>query len=240
MFTRRLRAFISLICFQFQVTRKRPLSDQTDFYSNFKLSKIAKTAPSLIASSQNYRDLQQNARERILDDRPGPDLGISPLSLLYPGFGHFLDIMDGHDNVPGLNNVDIAELQIAVDSLSAEMTRFFDSEALRVNEGLNHINKIFCAHRGTEIPQISASDIFSIRSYGHNIAMNGTSSIIVEFKNSLSGITALPQIELTGHAARLYTQDVWKEAFKQSRAPLLGLTIVGKLDNFVYQSYSMI
>ena len=70
--------------------------------------------------------------------------------------------------------------------------------------------------------------------------MNGTSSIIVEFKNSLSGITALPQIELTGHAARLYTQDVWKEAFKQSRAPLLGLTIVGKLDNFVYQSYSMI
>ena len=89
MFTRRLRAFISLICFQFQVTRERPFSDQTDFYSNFKLSKIAKTAPSLIASSQNYRDLQQNARERILDDRPGPDLGILPLSLLYPGLDIF-------------------------------------------------------------------------------------------------------------------------------------------------------
>lgn len=148
--------------------------------------------------------------------------------------------MDGHDDVPGLDDVDIAELRIAVDSLSAEMIGFFDNEALHMNQGLNCINKIFHARRGTEIPQISASAVFPIRSNGHNIAKNGTSSIVVEFKNSLSRITALPQIELTGYTARLYTEDVWKEVFKQSRAPLLGLTIIGKLDNFVYQGYLMI
>jgi hypothetical protein len=215
---------------------KHSLSEQTDLYSDFKRSKIATIPPSAIATSQNYQDLQQNTRERILDDRPGPDHGIPPISFLYPGFGHFLDIVDGHDNVPGLTDVNIAELQMAVDGLVAKMTGFFDGEASRVEKGLEYINKIFRSRQGTEIPRISASATGSVISDGHNIAMNDTSSIVVKFKNSHTGITSLPQIELAGYVAHLNTR-LLKETSQRSRVPFLGLTIVGKFDYFVNQGY---
>jgi hypothetical protein len=212
---------------------KHSLSEQTYIHSDFKRSKIATISPSSIATSQNYQDLQQNTCDRILDDRPGPDLGIPPISLLFPGFGHFLDIVDGHDNVPGLTDVNIAELQVAVDSLVANMTRFFFEETSRMANGLEYLNKIFHARWGTEIPQISASDIGSV---GHNIAKNGTSSIVVQFKNSHTGITSLPQVEVACYVARLNAR-LQKEAFLRSRVPFLGLTIVGRRDALVSQGY---
>jgi hypothetical protein len=210
---------------------KRSLSEQSDLHSAFKHSKIATTTPSSLGASQNYQNLQQNSRERILDDRPEPDSGIPPISLLYPGFGHFLDILDGHDDVPGLDDVNIAELQIAVDDLTAKMTRFFEKEVFRMGAGLESINAIFRARRGTEIPQISASAIGTAMSDGHNVAKNGTSSIVVEFKNDYTEIGSLPQIELAGYVARLDVREGQgrKEAFQRSRVPFLGLTIVGKI-----------
>jgi hypothetical protein len=230
------------LCFDFfdhasLATRsKHSLSEQTDLHSVFKRSKIATIPPSSIATSQCYQDLQQNTRERILDDRPGPDLGIPPISLLYPGFGHFLDILDGHDNVPGLNDVNMAELQMAVDVLVAKMAEFFDEEKTRIVIGLEYLNEIFRARRGTEIPHILASDIGYVTSDGHNIAMNGTSSIMVKFKNSHTGIASLPQVEVAGYVAHLNAQ-LRKEAFLRSRVPFLGLTIVGSRDAFVFQGY---
>ncbi|KAN0139205.1 hypothetical protein V8E53_002706 [Lactarius tabidus] len=215
------------VCVRLPATRsKHSLSEQTDLHSVFKRSKIATIPPSSIATSQCYQDLQQNTRERILDDRPGPDLGIPPISLLYPGFGHFLDILDGHDNVPGLNDVNMAELQMAVDVLVAKMAEFFDEEKTRIVIGLEYLNEIFRARRGTEIPHILASDIGYVTSDGHNIAMNGTSSIMVKFKNSHTGIASLPQVEVAGYVAHLNAQ-LRKEAFLRSRVPFLGLTIVG-------------
>ena len=53
-------------------------------------SKVAKTAPSRLGQASQYRSLQKNPKERILDDRPEPDL-IPPISLLYKGFGHFME-----------------------------------------------------------------------------------------------------------------------------------------------------
>ncbi|KAH9034991.1 hypothetical protein EDB85DRAFT_948573 [Lactarius pseudohatsudake] len=112
------------------------------------------------------------------------------------GFGHFLDIMDGRNDVPGLANIKVAEWQMAVDALATDMTRFFELEFQRRDKGLEHLRDIFAARKGTTIPRISASAIDSAISDGHNVANNGTSSIFVEFKNSPTEISTVPQLLL--------------------------------------------
>jgi hypothetical protein len=57
-------------------------------------------------------------------DRPVPD-DIPPISLLYEGFGHSFNIIDGHHNVPRLTDVDSRELHRVVDDLADEMTGYF-------------------------------------------------------------------------------------------------------------------
>ena len=64
---------------------------------------------------------------------------------------------------------------MAVDGLAMKMTKFFEKEFERRDEGLDQLNKIFGARQGTSIPQISAS---SVMSDGHNME-DGTTSIVV-------------------------------------------------------------
>jgi hypothetical protein len=59
-----------------------------------------------MGKSVRYKHLQQ---EPSVDSRPEPDPDIPPIPLLYKSFGHFLDIMDAHDNVPRLSDIDIWE-----------------------------------------------------------------------------------------------------------------------------------
>jgi len=54
----------------------------------------------------------QGTSERILDDRPKKDEDIPPISLLYDGFGHFLDVTGGRPNVPGLQDIKVQELEV--------------------------------------------------------------------------------------------------------------------------------
>lgn len=208
------------------IPQKRSIPQQGDVHSQFKRTKVATLAPSSLAASQTYVQLQRDSRERILDDRPEPDHQIPPIPLLYSGFGHFLDIMDGRNDVPGLANIKVAELQMAVDALAKDMTRFFEQELQRREKGLEHLRAIFSARRGTTIPRISAGAIGSAISDGHSVANNGTSAIVVEFKNSPAEISALPQVQVVGHVAHLDVA-LEKEAYLQWRVPCLGLTIVG-------------
>jgi hypothetical protein len=185
--------------------------------------------------------IQRDPDERILDDRPVPD-DIPPIPLLYPAFGHFLDIMDGSDDVPGLADVKVPELRTAVDGLATEMSKYFEKEHQHRDNGLHQLNLIFHAREGTSIPPISASAISPVISDGHNITGEvdgGTTSIVVEFKNSQAQISAVPQAEAVGYVGHLHKR-LAKEAFLQWRVPCLGLTIVGKLDTFVFQGYLMI
>ncbi|KAH9167059.1 hypothetical protein EDB89DRAFT_1910268 [Lactarius sanguifluus] len=133
---------------------------QGDVHSQFKRARIATEPPSSLAKSQAYVNLQRDSRQRILDDRPEPDHQIPPIPLLYSAFGHFLD----------------PKLQIAVDALATEMTRFFETESPRREKGLEHLNDIFSARWGTQIPQISASAI---------------------------EISAVPQVQVAGFVAHL-------------------------------------
>ncbi len=224
--------------FFFSDLGKRKLGEPAEgVFDRFKRTKLVTTAPSDIGKSSTYLDLQKNPSERILDDRPQPDADIPPISLLYDGFGHFLDITDGHDDVPGLTDVKVRELQVAVDDFATRMTTHFDTEDERRDVGLKCLNKIFAARRGTVIPPISAAAIGSIRSNGHNIADHGPGTVGVEFKNSITGISSLPAVELTGYVARLDSR-MDQQLYEGWRVPCLGLTIVGKLDISAFNLYS--
>jgi len=82
-----------------------------------------------------YEKLQREPSQRILDDRPTPDDDMPPISLLYDGFGSFLDITNGRNNVPGMADVNVPELQAAVDELANAMIEYYENEnARRENE----------------------------------------------------------------------------------------------------------
>ena len=154
--------------------QKRALSNPSGgLHDRLKCTKFATTAPSDAAKQAAHERLQQDPSEKILDDRPEPDLDIPPISLLYEGFGHFLDIMDGRGNVPGLADIDVRELHQAVDDLANTMTLFFAKEDDRRDPALPILNRIFSARKGTNIPMLAAAAIGSVRSDGHNIAVHG-------------------------------------------------------------------
>lgn len=206
--------------------KRKPGEPAEGVHDRLKRTRLATTAPSDAGKPSLYLNLQNDPSEKILDDRPHPDADIPPIPLLYVGFGHFLDVMDGHDDVPGLADVEVRELHDAVDDFATKMTGYFINEDERRDVGLNCLNKIFAARRATPIPPISAAAIGSIRSDGHNIAIHGSGTMGVEFKNSIAGINSLPTVELTGYVARLDSK-MDQQIYEGWRVPCLGLTIVG-------------
>ena len=210
------------------IHNKHSIPESTNVHSQLKRTRLATEPPSSLAEQQNYESLQQDPLERILDDRPTPDLSIPPIPLLYHGFGHFLDIIGCIDvDIPGLADIKVAELRTAVDRLATGMAQVFDTEEDQREQGLNCLREIFAARQGVKIPWISPTAIGSICSDGHNITKDGTSSIIVMFKKSHTGIS-LPQVELAGYFAHLNAR-LNPELYRQWRVPCLGVTIVGEL-----------
>ena len=199
------------------------------------------TAPSTTGKSDVYQYLQHQPSEKILDDRPKPDPDIPPVPLLYDGFGHFLDIMDDRDDVPGLADVEVLELRKEVDDLASKMTGYFFNEDDRRDAALPCLNRIFSARRAIKIPSLAASAIGSVRTDGHNTAIHGAGSMTTEFKNWMTGISALPQIELVCYVAGLNARAMNEEAHRQLylrwRVPCVGLTIVGELDASTFHVY---
>ncbi len=128
---------------------KRAISDPDDVHSCLKHGRFGAEAPSNIAIPEHYEKLQNDPSQKILDDCPTVDHGIPPVSLLYSGFGHFLDIMKGHEDVPGLTDVNVAELQVTVDKLAMEMAEFEPNELcgrdIQREIGLIQINAAFRA-----------------------------------------------------------------------------------------------
>ena len=54
--------------------------------------------------------------------------------------------------------------------------------------------------------------------------------MVVEFRNKIAGINAIPQVELACYVARLNSTKVDEQLYLGWRIPCLGLTIVGELD----------
>jgi len=176
-----------------------------------------------------YESLQRDPSEKIFDDRPEPDPNIPSVALLYEGFGHFLDIMDGRNDVPGLPDIDITKLHREVDNFASEMNEYYDNEIGRRDAALSSLTSIFSARRGIEIPPLQA-DVISTN--GHNIATHDASTMAVEIKDKITGINAIPQVELAGYVAHLNAmrKNAHPQLYLRWRVPCLGLTVVGELD----------
>ncbi|KAK2463915.1 hypothetical protein APHAL10511_004087 [Amanita phalloides] len=215
------------------IPRKRgALGSPESILDCFKHAKIMKELPSVTGRSATYERIQEDPSEKILDDRPQPDTDIPPISVIYEGYGHFLDIMDACDNVPGLANIDVQKLQLAVDDLANSMTKYFSHEDVQRDSALPHLNCIFSACTGTPIPELRASMIGSTRMDGHNIVIHGGATMVVEFKNWTTGNSSLPEIEMLCYVAhQLASEKMGNEVHKNLyigwRVPGIGLTIVG-------------
>ncbi|KAI9511687.1 protein kinase subdomain-containing protein PKL/ccin9 [Russula earlei] len=167
--------------------------------------KIVSTSASRISTQKMYRSIQAVPRERIWDDRPESD-SLPPISLLYDGFGHFLDIYKGRHNTRAPTKAR-GKLEMAVDSFSERMTKLYNNEASRMDEGLGTIR--------------------NGRTDGHFLGPHGAVSCVVEFKNELADINSIPAVELVSYIAKSHTQAMKDQRGPfRWRVPCLGLTIV--------------
>jgi hypothetical protein len=125
-----------------------------DFVSSVKRAKVCRTTPSQFAKPTTYEATQLQSTERILDDQPQDD-AIPPISLLYDGFGGFLDIMAGSTaDVEGYTDVNTYKLRLAVDEFSECMCQFFEFEEQRKAKGLGLLNKIFATRHSHIHPEL--------------------------------------------------------------------------------------
>ena len=89
-------------------------------------TKRIKTPPSQMGKPSNYKPFQQQSTEKSFDDRPEPDL-VPPVSLLYDGFGCFMD------DVRNCGAFDKGKkLELVVNVLTDEMTGFYGDDTIWV------------------------------------------------------------------------------------------------------------
>jgi len=216
-------------------TRRRRHSSSETFAARVKRSKVVKLAPSALAKPTEYEKLQNNPEERILDDRPQDD-DIPPASLLYEGFGQFMDIVAGRP-VDGCNNVNAFDLHLAVDEFAESMCLFYPNEDTRAKFGRTYINKILAARRDGFRSTITAASIgpvnstaSAVRTDGHFTGHHGVAVIINEFKNRSAGNSGLPEVEMVGYFAHSFADSSCLERFPKLegwRVPAVAITIVG-------------
>ncbi|CAA7270391.1 unnamed protein product [Cyclocybe aegerita] len=217
-----------LVVFKMRVKPMHRLSEENTF-SHLKRAKLATTAPSTIANPSTYESMQRKSNEKILNDRPEPDDEIPPIPLLYNGFGHFLDILDGDADILGLDKVDSSKLRLEVNEFACNMCYFYAMEDDRRDKALPALDKIFAARSGVKIPTIHAAAIGSVRSDGDSVGKHGGVVLTTKFKNRVARITAIPEVELVGYVARSHVKGMeeMRELFERWRVPCLGLTVVG-------------
>lgn len=176
-----------------------------------------------------YKSCQNYPEARILDDRPTRDQ-IPPPSLLYKGFGLFMDSYRRRVN-DWLLSQHQRELEAAVDNFADEMTRIHKNDGERRESGLLALNGILSIH-GLNMLAAASIDSSRIQTDGHNVGSHGAVSFIIEFKNEAVDISSIPEVELASYVAHSHGCVIQrnKELYMRWRVPCLGLTIVGKLD----------
>lgn len=186
-----------------------------------KRTRLAQDAPSLVAQPSNFKTLQSNPSEMVLEDRPSSNSNVAPIALLYPGFGLFYDV------ILGRSSIDVTKYQAPVDRLAQAMVQTYEHEHQRRDEGIKYLNEIFLCRPGSNYT-ISAASIGSCTSDGHGLGPERSPIIMVEFKNELTGISSFPHIQAAAYVARLHVKMATPNLFEQWRLPCLGITIVGK------------
>ena len=197
---------------------KRPLAlDGLDIVREAKLVKIA---PSQTGKPSIYKPLQEEPSQRILDDRPTED-PLPPASLLYHGFGRFMDYSSPHKGI--CVDEKRRDLEGHVNHFAKEMAGFHGSEESRRDKGISILKKIL----GVEI---MAASIGGVRTDGHYCGPHNAAICVVKFKNEPADIGSIAMVELAGYVAHSHKQsfDQFGFLFKDWNVPCLGLTVVGK------------
>ena len=197
--------------------------------------KIVNVAPSSIAKTENYRKIQKQYSQRILDDRPRTDGFVPPISLLYDGFGVFDDVLCERGQVPGETSIPEVEFLGKVNAFAKEMAEFYGSEADRQKAVIHRLEDIFSVHSDPAIARgsLSASKIGSrpIISDGHVKGAHGAIIFCVECKNEISGTSCEPSAELVSRVANSFKEGLNGEhraLFHGWRTPALGMIQIGK------------
>lgn len=193
---------------------KRPYA--SDGLDSVRESKLLKRSPSVMGVPYMYKSLQGESSQRILDDRPEAD-AIVPASLLYHGFGHFMDNFRLHKGHVHLNSKQ-CDLERNADHFAEQMTKFYQDEDLRATHGLEALGRI-----------LGVSLILANTDCGHYYGPHNAATFVVKFQNE--HIYSMAMVELTSHIAHLHKQslDQYGALFKGWNVPSLGLTVVGKL-----------
>src|SRR6266702_307777 len=212
------------------------LSHAVDDLDSVQDSKHTKTVPSQMSKLPNHEPLQRQPTERIkiLDDRPEPD-PVPPVSLLYDGFGYFMD--DVFRSREGVSDVSRKrrDLELAVNVFADEMTGFYCNDASRSFGGLHALNDIFALGDGKKFRAVDINTALS--DSDHDKPYDGA-SCLVWFKNEFVNIGSSPMVALATYAARsrdLVLMQHFKGADSCWRTPFLGLTVIGELNIWAFR-----
>src|SRR6266850_680346 len=209
----------------------RPQEDEADQAMKYiHDTPYGQLAPSDAAKASEFRRLQNDEKQRILNDRPHKDIQITPIALLYPPFGEFLDHIR---NPPMISDgVHLQKLEAAVDDFSFLMCQHYTDEEGRRKKVLKALNAIFECYLPSQLIRIIPSPIYGYRSSdGHADGPAGVLEVIVEFKNELGIGNTDPEIQITAY----YLQSLLdgssgphKALYERFLFPALGISLMGK------------
>lgn len=128
--------------------------------------------------------------------------------------------------------MDTGALRTAVDLFAITSQSIFESEKHRQIAVLPLLNKILRAHSEI-LDGLSTTVMLNAITDGHVNHVNGPHGAIVtiaEFKNAITNITAIPEVQLASYVAHSFVEAIrgHSELFKAWRVPSLGISIIGK------------
>lgn len=193
--------------------------------------KLVNETPSIV--SEDYRALQMQPKERILDDRPRRDSFVPPLSLLYDGFGLFHDVIYQTSAVPE-SNIHENQLWDEVESFAKEQVKFYDTEADREWVVRDQLERIFRTSGDLlALGEVHPSRIGStgIISQGQLEGRHGAMVFCLVCKNEMTSISSHPSAELVSYIAHSFKEQLngdHRALFHGWRAPALGMIQIGE------------
>ena len=193
---------------------KRKVDDE--YLGRLKSRKLTNTQPSKLNDHSIYSELQNDQREKILDDRPKRDVNIPPLPLLYRGFGQFLDSTNPAAQFCKLSS---GRLRKEVDQLVTEVCNVGSGQ----QKILGFLADILFPGSYASFEYL-LDDQSQRATDGHMLAPHGGPLFIVEYKRGMD--TAEPQI--ASYFARL-AEEAASQICRGWRQPTLGLIIRGDL-----------
>ncbi|KAJ2936627.1 hypothetical protein H1R20_g456, partial [Candolleomyces eurysporus] len=195
-------------------------------YERLKKAKLAVEAPSALAKDDEYKIMQGNSVERVLDDRPKPDLNIPPIALLYSGFGEFQDTFKS--SVTPRNQKEERTFRRFADA----MTLPYSSDAERQKAAVDLINAIFEAHNVSARLGLGANTGL-LPADAYALGPNNFPIVVSDIRNEAVA-DAHSNIRLASYGAHFHilVDDKARELFERWRVPYLGITIVGPYVTF--------